>query len=79
MITTILTFLGTTIGRYAIIAGGVLAFVGAFAWKQQNIGARKAVAKIERAEKKSAKIANRAGAKSLDPHAGGLRDPYSVD
>lgn len=79
MITPILTFLGTTIGRFAVIGGGVLAFVFAFAWQQQNVGARKAVAKIERQETKNVKKATSAGAKSRDPNARGVLDPYSID
>lgn len=43
MIGTILAFLGSTLGRYAVIGGGVLAFIGAFAWHQQNIGQKKLV------------------------------------
>lgn len=79
IIAKILKFLGSSIGRYAVIGSGVLAFVGAFAWQQQNVGARKAVAKIERAEKKHAQKANAAGSKSRDPNARGVRDPHSLD
>jgi hypothetical protein len=76
---TIIAFLASTLGRWAVISGGVLAFVGAFAWHQQNVGARKAVAKIERQERKNVEKANRARGKSRDPRARGVRDPYSVD
>lgn len=46
MIATILTWFGTTIGRYAIIGGGIFAFIGAFMWQQQSVGARKERTKI---------------------------------
>jgi hypothetical protein len=42
----ILAWFGTTIGRYAIIAGGLFAFIGAFMWQQQSVGARKERTKI---------------------------------
>lgn len=79
MMATALAFLGSGIGRIAIIGGGILAFVGAFAWQQQNVGARKAVAKIERQEIKNVSKARSAGAKSRDPNARGVLDPYSID
>ena len=44
--TFILTFLGTTLGRWAIIGGGVLAFVSAYTWQQRSIGAHKARVEI---------------------------------
>lgn len=53
MITTIITFLGTTIGRFVIVSVGVLAFLGAFAWKQQNIGAQKVIARSVEAGKRN--------------------------
>ena len=44
--TFVLTFLGTTLGRWAIIGGGVLAFVSAYTWQQRSIGAHKARVEI---------------------------------
>jgi hypothetical protein len=44
--TFMLTFLGTTLGRWAIIGGGVLAFVTAYTWQQRSIGAHKARVEI---------------------------------
>lgn len=44
--TFILTFLGTTLGRWAIIGGGVLAFVTAYTWQQRSIGAQQARVEI---------------------------------
>jgi len=58
MITTLLTFLGSTIGRYAIIGAGFAAFVGAYTWQQRSIGAKKERAKIVEKSNKAAKKRN---------------------
>ena len=58
MISLILGWFGTTIGRWVIIGGGVFAFFGAFAWHQQSVGARKATTKIIKKSNKAAKKRN---------------------
>ena len=53
--TFILTFLGTTLGRWAIIGGGLLAFVTAYTWQQRSIGAQKARVEIVNKSKEVAR------------------------
>lgn len=75
----ILAFILTPLGR--LIAGGasVALLIVAFGSHQRNIGAAKAVAKIEAKNNEAVSIAGKAGSASRNPSARGVRDPYTID
>lgn len=61
----------------ALIGGGVLIFLGIFAYDQRQRGAEKAVAKIEKVTSDAVRKADRAGARSRSK-SGGMLDPYTI-
>jgi len=65
------------LGRYGLMAAGVVAFVALFAWDQQHRGASKAVAKIEATQHDALSKASRARAGSQSSGSG-VRDPYAA-
>jgi hypothetical protein len=67
----------TPLGRAGMALTGVIFFLGWFAFDQQNRGATKVVAKIEKANTNDVKKAQTAGAKSRS-NAGGVLDPYTA-
>ena len=77
MLTQIMMFLATKIGRYVFAGGVFVALVGAFSAHQRHIGATKAVAKIERATHEAVKLADRAGSASRNKSSRGVLDPYA--
>ena len=69
-------FLLGPLGRYGLMALGVVAFIALFAWDQQQRGASKVVAKIEATQHDAVSKATRARSSSQSS-SGGVRDPYS--
>lgn len=79
LIGTIISFLASTVGRYVLVGVGVVALVGGFAMRERNIGAAKAVAKIEKATDNAIEKGKRAAANSASPGVRGQRDPSTRD
>ncbi len=73
----ILSFLMTSVGRWVVTAAGVLGFIGVAAYHQQSVGARKALVRVEIMDKKNVAKADNAAARSRDPNARGVLDPYT--
>lgn len=70
------TVFGNALGRILAACLAGLVALKAYGWTQQGVGAKKAVAKIEKANKHAVKKADEVGRKSRDPAARGVRDPY---
>jgi hypothetical protein len=79
MITTIISFLATSIGRYVVIAVGIVGLIGAFSLREQNKGAAKLAAKIEANNATVTKKAESAARRSLDPAASRVLNPNYRD
>jgi hypothetical protein len=75
----LLDLMFSPLGRLAGVVAVCLALVGGFARQQQNKGAAKAVAKIERSNDHVVKKAAAAGAGVRDVRVHGPRDPYTLD
>ena len=72
----LIEFFGTLVGRLTIFAGIIMALVALRAadlHKQRNIGATRAVEKIEKANEKATDLGKKAAAKSRAPVSGRLR------
>ena len=76
---SMIALLFTPLGRAGMIAAGVLVFVALFAMDQQNRGASKAVAKIEKATSHAVQKADRAGNSSISPSVRGVLDEHVRD
>ncbi len=72
----ILTWLFSPLGRLVAGGAGILVFIAAFAFDQQNRGASKVVAKIERQTNEAVSQANRA--RSGSATARGVLDPHTI-
>ncbi len=73
---SLITFFSTLGGRIALGAGIIMALVALRAadiHKQRNIGATRAVEKIEKANEKATDLGKKAAAKSRAPVTGRLR------
>lgn len=84
MITTLIAWCGTTLGRYAIIGGGLLAFVGAYTWQQRSIGAERERNRIVNeanrvTKERAANAAKRRRAVPLSGASKRLRDEYGPE
>lgn len=69
-------FFGTIVGRLTLFAGIIMALVALRAadiHKQRNIGATRAVEKIEKANEKATDLGKKAAAKSRAPVSGRVR------
>lgn len=78
---SLITFFGTLGGRLALGAGIIMALVAlraADVHKQRNIGAHRAVEKIEKANEKATDLGKKAAAKSRAPVSGRVR-PADID
>jgi hypothetical protein len=74
---SLIAFLLTPLGRIVGAAAGVFFIIIGFASHQRNVGATKAVAKIEERTQNAISKANSAAAKSAA--GGGVRNPYGRD
>lgn len=81
----IATLIAWCAARLIPLAIGAAAVTGYFAWdyvriqKAETRGAERALVKVERQNAELKTKAGSAGRKSLDPSAGGLRNPYYRD
>lgn len=70
------------LGRYGLMAAGVVAFLVAFSMRDRAIearGAEKAVARINEATNEAISKAHSAGGKSRSPKSPGVQLPYYRD
>lgn len=67
------------IGPAALGAVVLAGLVSAFVVEQRNIGAERAIVKIEKANAKVAQTAKRAASRSRDERVRGQRDPWTRD
>jgi hypothetical protein len=78
MIITLLKFItspiGTGLGAIALVIG----LVASFAYQQQQVGGRKAVARQEKVDVQIVNRAQEAARRAADPTARGLRDPNAA-
>jgi len=79
ILTTIISFFGTTLGRYAIIGGGILVAWISFASHYKSKGAQKERARIERATDNATDLGRRAATKSRSGGVRAQRDPTTRD
>ena len=56
--------------------GAAIVGVASFVVHERQVGARKALDKVERMDRSNVKRASEAARRSADPNARGLRDPY---
>jgi hypothetical protein len=75
LISFFLSPLGRLLGGIALITG----LIAGFARSQQQQGAVKAVAQIQRSNENAVKKATAAGARARDGRVRGARDPYTLD
>ena len=74
-----LAFFLSPLGRYIAAGLGAVALLSGFVMRERNIGAAKAVAKIEKATNNAIDKGKRAAAASASPSVRGQRDPSTRD